>query len=506
MKRVILCGAALAVALGACAQQNATAVKYAKYITVENAKKHLTVVASDEMEGRETGKPGADRAAKYLAGEYQKLGLLPANKGSYFLDVPLSVTSFSVNSMTVNGAKLTQGKDFSVLGGSGVKTINVQEVVFVGYGSEAELKDISVEGKAVLVITEPKPGAEAPARGAFNRVAVALMAKKAALVLGVGKVNPIIANNGRMTLKSATPRPIADRAPILMVSNTVADNLLKASGKNYEQLKAAPAVQTVKASVEAAYATTTTDAKAVDIVAMIPGSDPKLKEEVLVFSAHYDHIGMEPEGTPGDRINNGADDDGSGTVGILEIATAFMKAKKDGKGPRRTVLFLGNVGEEKGLLGSEYYSQNPVFPMANTITDLNIDMIGRRDPAHKDSPDYCYLIGSDKLSTTLHKISENANNTYTKLAVDYKYNDPKDPERIYYRSDHYNFAKHNVPIVFYFDGVHEDYHRVSDEVSKIDFPLLVKRTQLVFYTGWELANRDERPVVDVTNDMPANRN
>jgi Zn-dependent M28 family amino/carboxypeptidase len=214
---------------------------------------------------------------------------------------------------------------------------------------------------------------------------------------------------------------------------------------------------------------------------------------------------MEPEGTPGDRINNGADDDGSGTVGIIEIARAFTQAKKAGKGPKRSILFLGNVGEEKGLLGSEWYSDNPVFPLANTITNLNIDMIGRVDPAHKATPDYCYLIGSDKLSTTLHKISETANATYTKLAIDYKYNDPNDPERIYYRSDHYNFAKHGVPIIFYFNGVHEDYHGVGDEVSKIDFPLLVKRAQLVYYTAWELANRAERPVVDVKNDMPAEK-
>jgi len=503
MKKVLLCGVTLAVALGACAQQNATAVKYAKYITVENAKKHLTIVASDEFEGRETGKPGADKAANYLAGEYKKLGLLPANKGSYFLHVPLSVAGFTVNSLSVNGTKLALGKDFSVLTGAGVQTVTAAEVVFVGYGSEAEIKDTNLEGKVVVVITEPKPGTDAAANP-LRRLIATLSAKKPALILGVGKVSTV-APSGRMSLKSATPRPVAARTPILTISPAIADVLLKTSGKTYEQLKSAPATQTIKADVAADYASTTIDAKAVDIVAYIPGSDPKLKDEVLVFSAHYDHIGMEPEGTPGDRINNGADDDGSGTVGILEIASAFMKAKKDGKGPRRTILFLGNVGEEKGLLGSEYYSEHPVFPLANTITDLNIDMIGRRDPAHKDAPDYCYLIGSDKLSTTLHKISENANNTYTKLAVDYKYNDPKDPERIYYRSDHYNFAKHGVPIVFYFDGVHEDYHKVSDEVDKIDFPLLVKRAQLVFFTGWDLANRDQRPVVDVANDMPATR-
>ena len=225
----------------------------------------------------------------------------------------------------------------------------------------------------------------------------------------------------------------------------------------------------------------------------LEGSD--LKNELLVVSAHYDHVGLNPAGP--DKVFNGADDDGSGTTAVLELARTFAKAKKDGKGPRRSILFLAVVGEEKGLLGSEWYSDNPVFPLSNTVTNLNIDMIGRVDPAHKDSADYLYLIGSDKLSTQLHEISENANATYTKLKIDYKYNDPKDPERIYYRSDHYNFAKHGIPIVFYFNGVHEDYHKVSDEISKINFPLLVKRTQLVFHTAWDIVNRDKRPVVDV---------
>lgn len=520
MKKTLLCTAALTVAVSAFAQKNATAIKYAQVITAEDAKKQLSVIASDAMEGRETGKPGADRAAKYLAGEYQKIGLLPANNGSYFLNIPLTNTIFNFKSFTVNGSELAYGKDYNALGGAGTQTIKASEVVFAGYGTEAELANADLTGKVVLIIGEPKPGATpAPAEGRQrgNFGSAALRSKNPALILLVGNVRPGMAGkvSERVALKradaqTAVPRQGAARTLTLTISPAVADQLLKSGGKTYEQLKtsateATATTQIFKAEVSADYATEVKDAKAVDIVAYMPGSDPKLKDEVLVFSAHYDHIGMLPEGTPGDRINNGADDDGSGTTGILEIARAFSKAKKDGKGPRRTILFLGNVGEEKGLLGSEYYSEHPVFPLANTVTDLNIDMIGRRDPAHKDSPDYCYLIGSDKLSTTLHKISENANNTYTNLVVDYKYNDPKDPERIYYRSDHYNFAKHNVPIVFYFDGVHEDYHKVSDEVSKIDFPLLVKRAQLVFYTGWDLANRDTRPAVDVTNDMPASR-
>jgi Zn-dependent M28 family amino/carboxypeptidase len=287
-----------------------------------------------------------------------------------------------------------------------------------------------------------------------------------------------------------------------MVLGPLADQLVKASGKTFEELKATAAgagvtAQTTKADVKASYTTASKDVKAVDVLGYMPGTD--LKDEVLVFSAHYDHIGLNTDPNAKDKVNNGADDDGSGTTGVLEIARAFAKAKKEGHGPRRSVLFLANVGEEKGLLGSEYYTDHPVFPLANTITDLNIDMIGRVGEEYKgkaDSANYVYVIGSEMLSKELKQISENANNTYTKIAMDYKYDDPNDPNRFYYRSDHYNFAKHGVPIIFYFNGVHEDYHQPGDEVSKINFPLLAKRAQLVFYTGWDLANRDKKPVVD----------
>ena len=190
------------------------------------------------------------------------------------------------------------------------------------------------------------------------------------------------------------------------------------------------------------------------------------------------------------------------------MAEAFTKAKKDGKGPKRSILFMTVVGEEKGLLGSEWYSDHPVFPLENTITNLNIDMIGRVGDLYKgkaDSANYVYVIGSDKLSSSLKQINEKANNTYTHLTLDYKYDDPADTERIYYRSDHYNFAKHNIPIIFYFNGTHEDYHKKTDEVKKINFPLLAKRAQLVFFTAWELANNAQKPVVDRSNDMPSNR-
>ena len=211
-----------------------------------------------------------------------------------------------------------------------------------------------------------------------------------------------------------------------------------------------------------------------NILAFIEGSEKP--EEVLV-------------------ISNGADDDGSGTVALLEIAEAFQMAKQSGKGPKRSILFLHVTGEEHGLLGSKYYADNPIFPMANTVVDLNIDMIGRCDPGNCGK-DYVYVIGSEMLSSELKKINEAANKSTTNLELNYKYDDPNDKDRLYYRSDHYNFAKHNIPVAFYFDGIHEDYHQPTDDPEKIDYPLLQKRAQLVFATAWELANRKERIVVD----------
>jgi Zn-dependent M28 family amino/carboxypeptidase len=219
---------------------------------------------------------------------------------------------------------------------------------------------------------------------------------------------------------------------------------------------------------------------------------------LLVITAHYDHLGKKDT-----LIYHGADDDGSGTSAVIELAKVFNKAKHDGHGPRRSILFMTVSGEEKGLLGSSYYVEHPLFPLSQTVADLNIDMIGRTDPKHDSLGirNYIYIIGSDKLSTQLHRINENANMTYTKLDLDYTYNSPGDKHRFYYRSDHYNFAKNNIPVIFYFNGTHADYHRPTDTIDKIDFDLLAKRAQLVFFTAWDLANRDERIKVDVKSDF-----
>ena len=227
-----------------------------------------------------------------------------------------------------------------------------------------------------------------------------------------------------------------------------------------------------------------------NVVAIIKGSEKP--DEYVIITAHLDHVGV----TDGE-IYNGADDDGSGTVALLEIAEAFKKAADKGKGPKRSIVFLHVTGEEKGLLGSAYYADNPIYPLENTVVNLNVDMIGRIDPTRREkNRDYVYLIGSDHDSVDLHNLSEQTNAESVNMTLDYRFNDKDDPNRFYYRSDHYNFAKNGIPIIFYFTGTHADYHQPSDTPDKIEYDLLELRSKLIFYTAWNIANRDKRIVVD----------
>jgi Zn-dependent M28 family amino/carboxypeptidase len=230
-----------------------------------------------------------------------------------------------------------------------------------------------------------------------------------------------------------------------------------------------------------------------NVIGVLPGTDKK--DEYVFVTGHYDHLGKKDS-----VIYYGADDDGSGTTSVLEIAETFVKAKEKGFAPRRTMVFMTVSGEEKGLWGSDYYTSHPVFSLDSTSVDLNIDMVGRIDPERKygDSTNYVYTIGEDKLSSDLQPITDSINNKFTHLELDRKYNDLKDPNRFYYRSDHYNFAKHGVPIIFYFNGTHADYHKPTDTVDKINFDLMAKRVKLVFYTAWAIANRDNM----LKRDMP----
>ena len=268
----------------------------------------------------------------------------------------------------------------------------------------------------------------------------------------------------------------------------MATNYLTAYYKHLE-LQAPQKYPKYEQTIPAEFLSRSSGESSENVLAYILGSE--FPEEVLVISAHYDHLGMK-----GEMVFNGADDNASGTSAVMEIAEAFQAAAEDGHRPKRSILFLHVTGEESGLYGSRYYVSHPVFKIENTVANLNIDMIGRVDPKHQDKPEYLYLIGSDRLSQELHEIAETVNREYFGLKLDYTFNKENDPNRFYFRSDHYNFAQNGVPVIFFFNGEHEDYHRPSDTAEKINYELLKLRTDYIFYTAWELANRPERVTVD----------
>jgi hypothetical protein len=292
--------------------------------------------------------------------------------------------------------------------------------------------------------------------------------------------------------------------PIYFISSDLANQMLAPSGRTVADIK-----QTIDSSLKpevlevegvmlsSTIANESAEAPSENVAAFIEGSDPALKDEVVVISSHYDHIGIDA-GAEGDNINNGADDDGSGTVGVLEMAEAFMKAKQDGHGPRRSILFLNVTGEEKGLLGSQYFTDSdPLLPLDKIVTDLNIDMIGRYDPTHPtQSENYVYIIGSNLISQELHDINAKVNElTGTSLELDERFNSKDDPNQFYRRSDHWNFGKHSIPFIFFFTGTHDDYHGVDDEADKIEYDRMARITRLIFATAWQVANQDNPPVV-----------
>lgn len=513
--------------------QNKTAVRFSQSISKDNAYKHLSVLASDEYEGRETGKKGAWMAADYIRNHFKSLGLKGPVNGDYFQPIDMVTYNLTQSIITVNGEPRQVLKDFIIypnnVGLNGF-TFNKNSVLFAGYGLNREgyndLEGLNLKGKVVMIFADGDPfkSEEKPAdRAAMRKAMVARQARlKNLLDLQASAVLLIDAsweknrdqiqgsyNNGEGQPMLKTPELEArinnqKTLPVISISPALANDLLKSGGVTIESLQKQiaetkkPASKEVEVSLCATAVKKEVKVRAENVLGFLEGSDPKLKKEILVVTGHYDHIGLTSSGP--DKVNNGADDDGSGTTGVLMIAEAFSKAKKAGKGPKRSILFMTVVGEEKGLLGSEWYSEHPVFPLEKTITNLNIDMIGRVDPEHEKQPDYIYIIGSDMLSSDLDRIGKKANADYVKMNLDMKYNNRTDPNQFYYRSDHYNFAKHNIPVIFYFNGVHADYHQPGDEVSKINFPLLARRAQLVYYTAWELANGLKRPVVDKNED------
>ncbi|WP_420601409.1 M28 family peptidase [Flagellimonas sp.] len=480
-------------------------VTYAQTITQDELKEHLYVYASDEFEGRETGKPGQKKAVEYLKSQYEALKIPAAKKdGDYFQKVPLEIANVPSGNIVLNGSEFELGVDAltfaSAMG-------NYDDFVYVGYGvEEGEYSDyngLDVNGKLVLMKAGEPTNQDGTyvlsgtdKKSVWSNMSEA-MGKKTSLAAEKG-VKGILYfdaqnfpryknyfefmknnNGGKMSLKEE----VSDNFVVLLNEKSATALLTDIANNSTPKVVTSNVGLNVKSGNE--------PVNSENVVAVLKGSEKP--NEYVVVSSHLDHIGVTADG----QINNGADDDGSGSVALLEIAEAFKKAAEDGHGPKRSIVFLHVTGEEKGLLGSKYYTDyDPILPLSQTVANLNIDMIGRIDPKRKGDRNYIYLIGSDKLSTELHNLSEEINEKYANIELDYKYNDENDPNRFYYRSDHYNFAKNNIPIIFYFNGTHADYHRPGDTPDKINYDLLENRTRLVFHTAWEVANRENKVVVD----------
>lgn len=493
MKKISIIGTALSLLLTwQVFAQDAQAVKYASTITVADLERHLNYLASDELEGRDTGAKGQKLAAEYIAEFYKNLGLTGPVDGSYFQKFQLASVQYKEVELKVGKQKLVNNEDFVFIGDADQKRNQKADLVFLGLASDENLSKVDVKDKLVGLWTIGENAQEA------RQKVLDAGAKGIVIVTMEGQANfdrianryKSLSGRGRLGFEKPTVQE-----PVFMVSS---DKMASLFGVSITDLKEAaknnPAsIPSQKATFKVVKETETVDTE--NVMGFLEGTDKK--EEVLILTSHYDHIGINSDG----QINNGADDDGSGTVAVMEIAEAFAKAAQEGKRPRRSVLFLNVSAEEKGLLGSEYYADNPVFPLENTVNNINIDMIGRIDYEYQDAEnkDYVYVIGSEMLSSHLKVINDYNNITYTNLILDYRYDAEDDPNRFYYRSDHYNFAKHNIPVIFFFNGVHDDYHQPTDTVDKIEFDLLQKRTKLIFHTSWDLANREQRTPVDGTN-------
>lgn len=476
--------------------QDAKISEYASTITTTDLERHLNYLASDELQGRETGEEGQKLAADYLVNFYKEIGLSGPVDGSYLQKFDLSSTSWGDVSLTVGKQKLVNNQDFVFIGDGDMKRAQKAELVFLGLANEENMNKVDVKDKLVglWAIGETAQTAREMIMEAGAKGIIIVTMEGQANFDRIANRYKSLSGRGRMGFDTPTLQE-----PVFMVSS---EKMAAIFGVPLEELKEAaknnPASvpsQKVSYKVEKIKEMVATE----NVLGYLEGSDKK--EEVLVISSHYDHIGVNSDG----EINNGADDDGSGTVSVMEIAEAFAIAAREGNGPRRSILFLNVSAEEKGLLGSEYYADNPVFPLENTVNNINIDMVGRIDYEYQDAEnqDYVYVIGSEMLSSQLKTINEYNNITYTDLILDYRYDAEDDPNRFYYRSDHYNFAKHNIPVIFFFNGVHDDYHQPTDTVDKIEWELMEKRAKLIFHTSWDLANRENRTPVDGTNTRTA---
>ena len=512
---------------------------YQDKITTAYLKKHLTPFAADSMEGRETGTEGLDKAADYLAKQYAEMGLQRVgDDNSYFqhFDLNASVSDSVVFKTYAHDEGQKSLMDRSVASQNstanyirafgGTDTLS-GEIVFAGLGindsenSVMHLNGMNLDGKWVMVFqdipnvvngdTLVNPQIDNRAR--FQ----AIMSKGAKGILMIPDLN---ADEFRASAKQAQAGFGERGSMSLAYRDTGGGSGGFSQGYNIikpqlaAQMLGVDAIDTAKQQLMESLTSfephtldyslshipysskETVDTK--NVVAFYEGADSELKDEVIVMTSHYDHLGIGQPDSTGDRIYNGADDDGSGTIGLLNIAQAFVEAGNDGIKPKRSILFLHVSAEEKGLLGSRYYSDHAIFPMDKTIANINTDMIGRVDPKHQKEgvEEYTYLIGADIISSELDSVIRAANKQAGQLELDMRYNDLDDPNQFYRRSDHWHFGRKRVPFVFFFTGVHDDYHQPSDEVHKIRFDKMAKIVRTMYATTVMLANGDQAPAVD----------
>tara|TARA_B100000900_G_scaffold245213_1_gene208485 strand:- start:149 stop:1672 length:1524 start_codon:yes stop_codon:yes gene_type:complete len=472
-------------------------------IDAEELREMLYIYSSDEFGGRGTPSKGQDLATNFLVNRYKKIGVKPLQKNNYFQEVKLQFDNKPTVKISVNGKKFEYYKEFiSYNNGPNVK-YDSMEIVFVGYGIDDQLysdyKDLDVNGKVVVAIGgEPTNNdggyiINGDKKSNWSNGREELRSKKRAAekngALSLILLNDYLFNRYSYEHRSSDQGMSEKRMSLRDDSNDAAHVLLFPT-------RFSDFFTQQKLMLDMDFEANFEPFGANNVVAYIEGSE--FPDEYIILTAHLDHVGIQ-----NGEIYNGADDDGSGTIGILEIAEAFSKAKKAGYGPKRSIIFLHVTAEERGLLGSQYYTDyEPLVPLKKTLVNLNIDMIGRTDPNRGiRNINYIYIIGSDILSDDLHEVNMKANEDYVGLELDYRYNDPTYPvfesgrtieNQYYYRSDHYHFAKNNIPVIFFFSGTHVDYHQPTDTAEKILYDLYEKRTKLIFHTAWDLANNDEK--------------
>jgi hypothetical protein len=499
--------------------ENDLSYRYASGISPSKLRDHLKVLASDSLEGRETGTQGIELAADYISRHLGNMGLSTyKDQETYFQPVAFTFSKWLDTDLYIHKQRFRLLWDYIALpeDNENKEIITDTEVIFLGYGIEDpkynDYKNIDVKGK-VIMINKGEPwngktgfsyitGTADTSQWSqdLDRKLKIAKEKGAALVLIIEEdIKKTVENNRRRLLSpflqlGNLKTPKLATANHAFISSSVAKSIIGANEKKI--IKARKSISKGKPSAVKLptdfVINMAIDRKVLEgnnIVGYIQGKTKK--DEYVIVSAHYDHLGKR-----GDEVYNGADDNASGSSTLMELARATQQAVLEGNRPERSVVFIWFTGEEKGLLGSQFYAENPIFPLQSTVANINVDMVGRIDDKYKNNPDYIYVIGSDRLSSDLHKINEEVNQKYTQLTLDYTYNDENDPNKYYYRSDHYNFAAKGVPAIFYFNGTHPDYHMTSDDIEKINFDKMANVGKLIFHTLWDLANRPERIKVD----------